>query len=153
MEAVVSLSDKEYLQINQALFSLANAYDIRRTEEKAEETIGLTLPEQAVLMVIGQLAPVNSRQLSHAMNINPGTISVRVQSLTEKGLVRKEQDQADRRNWQLLLTEEGERLYQLTAAGAALYTRDFIAVLSEDEQQALHRLLLKISHNLGYGWQ
>ena len=147
------LSDQEYLQINQALFSLANAYDVRRVEEKAEEVTGLTMPEQAVLMVVGQLAPVNSRQLSHAMNINPGTISVRVQSLVEKGLIRKEQDQVDRRNWQLLLTEEGERLYQLTAAGAALYTQDFIAALSEDEQQVLHRLLLKISHSLGYDWQ
>jgi DNA-binding MarR family transcriptional regulator len=149
----MSLSDREYLQINQALFSLANAYDVRRTEEKADKTTGLTLPEQAVLMVVGQLASVNSRQLSHAMNINPGTISVRVQSLIEKGLVRKEQDQEDRRNWRLLLTEEGEKLYQITAAGATLYTRDFIAVLSEDEQQDLHRLLLKISHNLGYDWQ
>jgi DNA-binding MarR family transcriptional regulator len=149
----MTLSDKEYLQINQALFSLANAYDVRRIEDKAEKLTGLTLPEQAVLMVIGQLAPANSRQLSQAMNINPGTISVRVQSLLEKGLLRKEQDQSDRRNWMLLLTEAGEQLYQLTTTGAALYTRDFLSALSEDEQRHLHQMLLKVSHNLGYDWQ
>ncbi len=147
------LSDKQYLQINQAVFSLANAYCVRRIKEKGEKVTGLTLPEQAVLMVVGQRAPVNSRQLSRAMNINPGTISVRVQSLIEKELIRKKQDQEDRRNWRLLLTEKGERLYQLTITGAATYTRDFISVLSKNEQRNLHRLLLKISRSLGHDWQ
>lgn len=147
------LSDKQYLQINQAVFSLANAYRVRCINEKVKEGIGLTLPEQAVLMVLGQLRPINSRQLSHAMNINPGTVSIRIESLIKKKLVKKEQDQADRRNWRLLLTEKGEELYQLTIMGTAAYTRDFLSVLSNKEQRDLHRSLLKISHDLGYEWQ
>ena len=147
------LSDKQYLQINQAVFSLANAYRVRCINEKVKEGLGLTLPEQAVLMVLGQLTPINSRQLSRAMNINPGTISVRLESLIKKKLVKKEQDQEDRRNWRLLLTEEGEELYQLTIAGTATYTRDFISVLSKNEQRDLHRSLSKIAHSLGYDWQ
>jgi MarR family transcriptional regulator, organic hydroperoxide resistance regulator len=153
MKAVMALSDKQYLQINQAVFSLANAYRVRCINEKVEEGLGLKLCEQAVLMVIGQLTPVNSRQLSRAMNINPGTISVRLEGLIKKKLVRKEQDQKDRRNWRLLLTEEGEELYQLTIAGTATYTRDFVSVLSKNEQRDLHRSLSKIAHRLGYDWQ
>ena len=56
-------------------------------------------------MVLGQFAPCNSRRLSELMDINPGTISVYVQRLVEMGLVQKEQDAEDRRNWWLTLTE------------------------------------------------
>jgi len=147
------LSDKEYVQINQALFSLAHAYESRRAEDERRHPTGLSLSDRAVLMVLGQFAPVNSRQLSRFMDINPGTISVYVQRLVEKELVQKEQDQQDRRNWWLDLTEAGQVAYQETIAGTAVYTRDFLSTLDEEEQQALHRLLLKTSHSLGFDWQ
>lgn len=149
----MSLADRDYLQINQAIFSLANAYRSRRDREGREALLGLTLPEQAVLMVLGQLAPIDSRQLSRAMGINPGTISVRVQSLVEKGLVTKDQDGEDRRRWRLQLTAEGARSHQKTVDGAIAYTREFLSALDETEQKAFHGLLVKASHSLGFDWQ
>ena len=114
----MSLSDKEYLQINQALFSLTHTYESRMTKEEQLNTIGLLLSDRSVLMVLGQFAPLNSRQLSGIMDINPGTISVYVQRLVKKGLVKKDQDQEDRRNWLLHLTEIGQAIYQETITGA-----------------------------------
>jgi DNA-binding MarR family transcriptional regulator len=149
----VPLSDKEYLQVNQALFSLAQAYDSRMAEEGERNVLGLALSDCSVLMVLNQFAPVNSRQLSRLMDINPGTISVYVQRLVEKGLIEKEQDAKDRRNWWLTLTELGQIAAQGVVGSAVEYTRDFLSVLDETEQQTLHRLLLKASHNLGFDWQ
>ncbi len=149
----MSLLDKEYLQINQALFSLTQTYRSRAASEEQRNPAGLMLSDRSVLMALGQCAPLNSRQLSGIMDINPGTISVYVQRLVEKGLVQKEQDQDDRRNWLLQLTEAGQAAYQETIAGAVVYTRDFLSALSESEQQTLHRLLLKASHSLGFDWQ
>jgi DNA-binding MarR family transcriptional regulator len=149
----VSLSDKAYLQINQALFSLAHAYESRLATEQARNASNLALSDCSVLMVLGQFAPINSRRLSELMNINPGTISVYVQRLVEKGLVQREQDAQDRRNWRLDLTESGQAAYREIVAGAVAYTRDFTAVLDKAEQRELHRLLLKASHSLGYDWQ
>jgi DNA-binding MarR family transcriptional regulator len=146
------LSDKAYLQINQALFSLANAYESRMTKEETRNTLGLKLSDCSVLMVLGQRAPINARRLSEMMDVNPGTISVYVQRLVEMGLVQKEQDSEDRRNWWLTLTDLGQTAAQGVTAGAVAYTRDFLAALSGDEQQMLHRLLLKASHGLGYDW-
>ncbi|MBN1121230.1 MAG: MarR family transcriptional regulator [Anaerolineae bacterium] len=145
----MSLSDREYLQINQALFSLVNAYE----ERASEEDVAFTVAERSVIMVLGQLAPINSRQLAEAMHISPGPVSLQVQKLVEKGLIVKEQDRADRRNWWLNLTEDGQRAYQDTLSNAAQYTRDFLSALDEDEKQHLHRLLQKASHSLGYDWQ
>jgi DNA-binding MarR family transcriptional regulator len=149
----MSLSNKEYLQINQALFSLTHAYESRMAKEAARNVLGLALSDCSALMVLGQFAPLNSRQLSHLMDINPGTISVYVQRLVDMGLVQKEQDGEDRRNWWLTLTEAGQVAYEAMVAGAVEYTRNFLSALDEDEQQALHQLLLKASHSLGFDWQ
>jgi DNA-binding MarR family transcriptional regulator len=78
---------------------------------------------------------------------------VYVQRLVDMGLVQKEQDGEDRRNWWLTLTEAGRVAYEAMVAGAVEYTHDFLSALDEDEQQALHQLLLKASHSLGFDWQ
>jgi DNA-binding MarR family transcriptional regulator len=149
----MSLSDKQYLQINQALFSLTHTYESRMAREETRNALGLAMSDCSALMVLGQFAPVNSRRLSELMDINPGTISVYVQRLVEKGLVQREQDQEDRRNWWLSLTEAGQVAYQGIVAGAVEYTRDFLTALDGEEQEILHQLLLKASHSLGFGWQ
>jgi DNA-binding MarR family transcriptional regulator len=146
-------SGKEYLQINQALFSLTHAYESRMAEEGERNAIGLMLSDCSVLMVLHQFAPINSRQLSRIMDINPGTISLYVQRLVGKGLVQKEQDTKDRRTWWLTLTELGQMVAEKVVASAIAYTRDFLAVLSQEEQHALHQSLLKASHSLGFDWQ
>jgi DNA-binding MarR family transcriptional regulator len=147
----MTLTSRQYLQVNQALFSLAHAYDVRMATER--DTMGLRLSDCSVLMVLRQLSPLNARSLSQAMDINPGTISVYVQRLLEKGLVEKRQDNQDRRNWWISLTPEGRAAADGVVDGAVQYTRDFLSSLSGSEQRTLHGLLLKASHGLGYEWQ
>jgi len=149
----MALSNKKYLQINQALFSLTHTYESRMLEVEQQHQSGLNLSDRAVLMVLGQFAPCNSRHLVELMDINPGTISVYVQRLVKLGLIQKDQDQEDRRNWWLSLTAEGETAYQETIAGTVLFTQEFLQALSDDEQSTLHQLLLKTSHSLGFDWQ
>jgi DNA-binding MarR family transcriptional regulator len=148
----MTLADKAYLQINQALFSLTHAYESRMAGEEMRNTLGLKLSDCSVLMVMDQFAPLNARRLSELMDINPGTISVYVQRLVEMGLVQKEQSTEDRRQWWLTLTDVGQMAAQGIIAGAVDYTRDFVAALDEDEQETLHRLLLKASRSLGFDW-
>jgi DNA-binding MarR family transcriptional regulator len=147
------LRDRQYLQVNQAVFSVANAYASRMTKEEGAQPVKLGIADRSVLMVLGQFAPINSRRLAQLMDLHPGTISIHVQRLLEKGLVAKTQDEIDRRSWSLELTESGDVAYADTIAGAVTYTRDFLAVLNQSEQRTLHRLLLKVAHELGYEWQ
>jgi DNA-binding MarR family transcriptional regulator len=149
----MSLTSQQYLQVNQALFSLAHAYDVRMAAERERDTLDLRLSDCSVLMVLHQLSPLNARRLSQAMDINPGTISVYVQRLVKKGLVEKRQDTQDRRNWWITLTPMGQTAAEAVVAGAVEYTRDFLSSLSRSEQRALHGLLLKASHGLGFDWQ
>jgi DNA-binding MarR family transcriptional regulator len=148
----MSLLDKEYLQVNQALFGLTHTYESRMAGEETRNTLELRLSDCSVLMVLGQSAPLNSRRLSELMDINPGTVSVYVQRLIEMGLVQRERDVQDRRNWWLTLTATGQAAAQGVVGGAVEYTRDFLAVLDDDEQRVLHRLLLQVAHSLGFDW-
>jgi DNA-binding MarR family transcriptional regulator len=147
------LTEKEYLQINQALFSLVNAYQRRAELEVANIDLRLSVPERAVIMVLGLLAPINLRALAEAMQLSPGPVSLTVQKLVEKQIIQKEQDQTDRRNWWIKLTETGMNEYTRTNQGAAAYTSEFLSGLTETDQRTLHDLLLKVSAQLGYGWQ
>jgi DNA-binding MarR family transcriptional regulator len=149
----MSPTDQETLQINQALFSLTHAYESRMLLEYPPEKTGITLYDCAVLMVIGQFTPIQSSELARRMDVTPSTISTYVRRLDQKGLVRMERDQQDRRTWWLHLTEIGQPVYQAILAGTIQYTRDFLSALSAEEQQTLHDLLHKTSHALGYTWQ
>ncbi len=147
------LPDKSFIRINQALFTLTHAYETRMENKERRNVLALKLSDCSVLMVMGQFERMNARRLSELMGINPGTISVYVQRLVKLGLIQKLQDAEDRRNWWLELTVPGRKAAQGVIAGAVEYTRDFLAALSEEEQQLLQALLLKASHNLGFDWQ
>lgn len=149
----MKLTDQEALQINQALFSLTNAYQVRMKRENPPEQTGMTLYDCAVLMVIGQSAPIQSSELARRMDVTPSTVSAYVRRLVQKDLVRMEREPLDRRTWWLHLTESGHVAYQFIVAGTVQYTRDILAILSEEEQNTLHSLLHKTAHALGYTWQ
>ena len=153
LEGPIRLSTAEYLQINQAVFSIAHAYESRMGEAEAQKPTGLTLADRAVLTVLGRFSPTTAVKLSIMMDINPGTISVYVQRLVTQGLVRRKQDTDDRRTWWLTLTEKGRAAYDETLAGTVEYTRHFLSALNDSEQRTLHELLLKASHSLGFDWQ
>jgi len=147
------LEYKQYLQINQALFTLTHAYERRMEKDRPKNIMNLNLSDCSALMVLHKLGRINAQQLSEAMDINPGTISVYVNRLVKKGLVSREQDQNDRRNWWLNLTLAGKIASQKVLDNAVEYTQSFLDSLDDEEQQELHRLLLKASHSLGFQWQ
>lgn len=147
-----NISRKDYLQINQALFSLVNAYEKRNLQETKEENDPLSVSERGVLLVLGQKQPINQRQLADKMQLSPGPISQYVQRLVVKGYIQKKQDQQDRRTWWLHLTPEGEKVYEYTVDGAVQYTKDLLSSLSGEEQLQLQQYLLRMAIDSGYDW-
>ncbi len=147
------MTENEYLQINQALFSLAHAYESRMLKENPPEKTGMTLNDCAVLMVVGQSEPVQSAELARRMDVTASTTSIYVRRLVDKGLIQMERDSNDRRTWWLALTEQGKFAYQAVITNTVFYTQEFLSALSVEEQQQLHSLLRKAVHALGFDWQ
>jgi MarR family transcriptional regulator, lower aerobic nicotinate degradation pathway regulator len=147
------LEKKQYIQVNQALFSLTHAYESRMLKDVSARNAGLRLSDCAVLMVLGQMEPLSASQLSDRMSINPGTISLYIERLVKDGFVERERDKKNRRIWWLTLTAIGHEAYDAIVQGTAQYTCDFLSALEPAEQETLHKLLLKASHGLGFHWQ
>ncbi len=147
------MNQKQCIQVNQALFSLAHAYETRMLKDAKARAGDMKLSDCAVIMVLGQLEPISASQLSRRMFINPGTISLYLQRLENKGLIVRERDKKNRRIWWLSLTEHGRAAYVSIIQGTVQYTRDFFSPLLPVEQATLHKLLLKASHGLGFNWQ
>ncbi len=147
------LEQKQYIQVNQALFSLTHAYESRMLKDISARDAGLKLSDCAVIMVLGQMEPISASQLSGRMSINPGTISLYIERLVKNGFVERERDKKNRRIWWLTLTSVGHGAYDAIIQGTAQYTRDFLSALAPAEQETLHKLLLKASHGLGFVWQ
>ncbi|MBN2625572.1 MAG: MarR family transcriptional regulator [Spirochaetales bacterium] len=148
----LKINPEKYIRMNQIIFSITNSYEARLAKEKKLRKDSLSVSEMGIIMVIGQLQPLNSRTLSQKMEINPGTISLYTERLVKKGLLSRSRDEKDRRNWLLSLTREGEIAFSDTCEGSLEYTSSLMEALSEDEQEILHDLLNRISQSNGYGW-
>jgi DNA-binding MarR family transcriptional regulator len=145
------LSDRELMQVNQAISSLRNVYESRMRADRRGK--GPTIAEMGVLMVMGQAGRINARTLSGMMGITPGTLSLYLSRLQGRGLVAQERDAEDKRTWLLSLTAKGKKAYLSSRTGAVRYTSDLISCLGPEERKTLHGLLLKLSHANGYEWQ
>lgn len=147
------LSDHELVQVNQAIFSLRNVYESKMRKKTSNAADSPTIAEMGVLMVLGQAGKVNAKTLSNMMDITPGTLSQYISRLVKRGFVEQERDLDDRRTWWLGLTAEGEKAYKAAYSGTVLYTSDILSSLGYEEQESLHRLLVKLAHANGYAWQ
>lgn len=148
-----TLSDKEYVQINQAIFSLRNAYESRLRGEGEEAMAGLGIGELGVLMVIGQAEGITAQELAAKMDLTKGTISIHVGALVEGGHVVQTRSGQDRRRWLLNLTDAGRRLYRDAFRGTVRYTQDILAPLDGAERKTFHELVTKLARGNGYDWQ
>jgi DNA-binding MarR family transcriptional regulator len=75
---------------------------------------GISNPDFAVLANLRRAgAPyrLSQRQLMDALALTSGTVSVRIDSLTRAGLVRRDPDPKDQRGVLVTLTPEGERVF------------------------------------------
>lgn len=79
---------------------------------KATEEFGIS-PEQArLLLILKDHQNITQKTLAKKLNITKATLSVRLQRLEKLGYVSKTQDEKDKRNYIINITESGEIFFQ-----------------------------------------
>lgn len=125
---------------------LRRIFDAEQAATFAE--YGLDGPDFSALVTLRRLdqpSGITQRQLMRALNLSSGTVSIRVDRLTERGLVSRAADPADRRNSRISLTQAGRDLFEaVTPAHIATESRLLSALTSQqrDELASLLRVLL-----------
>lgn len=88
----------------------------------------------------GKLTPSEISRLIFEM---PHTISVIINRMAGKGLIKKERD-PDRRNLvRVSITEKGKEIYKLTTKRGPIHR--ILSSLSEDEREQFSRIMMKIT--------
>jgi DNA-binding MarR family transcriptional regulator len=114
-------------------------------EEAAGKPHGLRTVEYTVLALIDANGEVAPAQLAQALNLSPSYITMALDKLEGKGLVKREVNPMDRRAQRLLTTGEGRRRVGMLTRALLEAERETFATLTEAEQWMLAELLHKLA--------
>jgi len=105
---------------------------------------GLDGPDFSALVTLRRLdqpAGVTQRQLMRELNLSSGTVSVRVERLSDRGLVSRATDPADRHNSLISLTEAGRAMFDAVTPAHIATENRLLSALSEQQRGELACLL------------
>lgn len=91
------------------------AYDLMEEYDSLPHYYGKMVLYQAEAYIvnwIGRIPNITTTQLAEQLNKTPSACSQIVRKLVDKGLVVQERNKQNKRVYNLLLTEEGEKVYQ-----------------------------------------
>ncbi len=136
-------SQQDCLPLIRALVSAWQAFsgfDARQLRE-----YDLTPSQADVVFTLGNTEGLTFREIGAQTLITKGTLTGVVDRLTEKGLVRRVEQHADRRCTRVVLTAQGERLFARAFPRHIGVLQARFDGLSEAEKREATRLLEKIA--------
>jgi len=108
----------------------------------------VTVSQFGVLEALHHLGPLRQGEISAKLLRSGGNITLVVDNLEARGLVRRERDVNDRRVVTVALTEAGETLIAELFPQHARAIVEEMRVLTADEQETLGRLCRKLGKKL-----
>jgi DNA-binding MarR family transcriptional regulator len=111
---------------------------------------GLRSADFAVLATLVRLARpgVSQRRLGAELGLSPGTISLRIDRLVQRGLVERQPDPDDGRGAVITITERGRDLFEACAPEHLANARELLVGLTDAEREQLGQLLGKLLYTL-----
>ena len=107
-------------------------------------SVALTVSQFGVLEAIFHLGPLSQRDLGRKILRSSGNITMVIDNLEKRRLVRRERDASDRRMFIVHLTGEGQKLIgKIFPSHAALITSE-LSVLNATDQKILGDLCRKV---------
>jgi DNA-binding MarR family transcriptional regulator len=149
--AELGIKDVHGVEILRLIKMVANAYDTILSEQMRTQNISaprwhmllrLWIEEQ---MGSESLSPT---QLSHAQRLSKNTVSAHLRSLEEQGLIERELDQEDLRQFHIYLSDAGRNLIRQSTPGHMAFLNDLTTGLEADELKTLQQLLQKLHGSL-----
>ena len=120
------------------------AESITSRVHKHLSSVGLTVSQFGVLEAIYHLGPLSQKDLGQKILRSSGNITLVIDNLEKRRLVRRERNPADRRIFIVHLTDEGQKLIRdIFPPHAALITSE-LSVLNATDQKILGDLCKKV---------
>lgn len=92
---------------------LAEFYDkMASWEHSIVKDSGLSPAQIHTVEIIGHNKDMRMKELAERLGVTTGTLTVGVDKLEKLGLVERKPHKSDRRSWLIVLTDEGEKMYE-----------------------------------------
>ncbi|OGP50863.1 MAG: MarR family transcriptional regulator [Deltaproteobacteria bacterium RBG_13_43_22] len=128
---------------------LMRAYaTFQRKNAEHLKNFGITAAQYAVIECLGHQGPLLMGELCRKMLVSGGNMTVVVDNLEKEGLVERVPSNDDRRAIMVRFTPKGKKIFDESFSKHAGYLTQLAAVLTEEEQQDLGRLLKKLGCTL-----
>lgn len=116
-------------------------------EEGAVKDSGLTTAQNHAIEIVGHEGAIKMIRLAEKLGVTTGTLTVSIDRLEEKGLLRRVPHQSDRRSYLIELTEKGQDVFARHHNHHLNLTDEIMADFSEQEQADLYQAFKKMMKN------
>ena len=129
---------KTYVKLMRAAESITSRV------HKHLSSAGLTVSQFGVLEAIYHLGPLSQKDLGRKILRSSGNITMVLDNLEKRRLVRRKRDPSDRRSFIVHLTGEGQKLIRKIFPSHAALITDELSVLNATDQMMLGNLCKKV---------
>lgn len=105
----------------------------------------LSLQELKIVDYVGQCESCIMREVSEYSQVAVSTMTGIIDKLEDKGLVKRERNDEDRRIVRVLLTGKGQKVYQSNVENCLELSRRMLESLDKDEQKIYLEITRKIA--------
>jgi DNA-binding MarR family transcriptional regulator len=110
--------------------------------------IGVTGPQARLLLTLNRQPGENQGFYAERLEVEPITLCRMVDRLEEASMVERRPDPADRRAWQLHLTDKSRKVVEKLQQRVDSLVEDMLAGLTSAERSEFARLLKVVGSNL-----
>lgn len=140
------LSEKKYYTLIHDIYSDLMLYEIESIKKGLIKDISFR--EIHTIEIIGHMGTSTMRELSDKANVKQSTMTVMIDKLIKKGLVKRFRSKDDRRIVNVELTELGHKTHKEHEKLHQKVTKGWLEILDNNEQEQLYTLLSKISKGM-----
>ena len=108
------------------------------------EPYGITAAQFKVMIIMAQFGVDTPAELCRNLSLDSGSMTRMLDRLEQKGLLGRKRSELDRRQVQLVLTADGQRLVDKLPQIGAEALNELAGALEPGELQALEKILKKI---------
>jgi DNA-binding MarR family transcriptional regulator len=107
--------------------------------------LGLTPPQAGVLRLLAQFPGQSQRELADALGMHAPRLVALIDELEGRGLVARDRDPDDRRNYAISLTDQGRQLFAQLGRVAREHELAITSGLDDHERAQLLALLRRVA--------
>ena len=119
--------------------------DMTARVRRAMRPLGLGVQQFLVLHQLQLLGQAGQGELADALGIDRSNLAAIVAELSDRGLVERARDEADRRRYVLRLSRDGERLLRRAEGAIATAEQELLSPLDGEQREQLYGLLRRLA--------